>query len=300
MSRLHIYPAILAVSLIHLSLSAQTNIAIVDFGGKGVSSIEASALTDRLRTELFLTDRFSVLERELMAQILNEQGFQETGCISTECIVQVGRLIGVEQMVGGSISKVGNVYSVSARLVSVETGKIIKTSTYDHLGEIGDLLRFGMKSVAMELAGITTEERQLFPFPTTEVTPAKPPTSLDGEKKSVSGAFVRGLVLPGWGQFYTNNNRRGYLYLGLFIYGIVDFILGALIEIEPFASEFGPVTFLISEGIAYIIGSIDAAISADNYNKNLEKNKTIISKEVTNSPPLSSAVPDTTSTRYVE
>ena len=134
-------------------LKSQTHIAVVEFEGKNVSEPEASALTDRLRTELFRTGKFRVLEREMMDEILKEQGMQQTGCTSTECIVEVGRIIGVEKMVGGSISKVGTVYSISAKIVSVETGEIIVTATYDHIGELGDLLRIGMTDIAYQLAG---------------------------------------------------------------------------------------------------------------------------------------------------
>ena len=93
-----------------------------------------------------------MIERGMMEEILNEQGFQQTGCTSDECIVEVGRLIGVEQIVGGSISKVGRTYSVSARIVSIETGKILKTATYDFRGEIDDLLVSGMRKIAVKLA----------------------------------------------------------------------------------------------------------------------------------------------------
>ncbi len=140
-------------------IKSQINIVVIDFSAKNISSAEASALTDRLRTELFLTTNFRVVERELVNEILNEQGFQETGCVTNECIVRIGRLIGVEQIVGGSISRVGKIYSVSARIIQVETGEIIKISTYDHDGEIGDLLRHGMKIVAIELAGFETEKQ---------------------------------------------------------------------------------------------------------------------------------------------
>ena len=119
---------------------------------QGVTNDEASALSDRLRLELFKTMSFTVVERAMMEQILKEQGFQQSGCTTNECIVEVGRLIGVEQIAGGSISKIGSTYSVSARLVSVETGKILKTATYDFRGEIDDLLVSGMRQIAVKLA----------------------------------------------------------------------------------------------------------------------------------------------------
>jgi hypothetical protein len=59
-------------------------------------------------------------------------------------------------MVGGSVSKVGSVYSVSSRIIDVETGEISKMSSYDHIGDMGELLTKGMRFVAIEL----TKERK--------------------------------------------------------------------------------------------------------------------------------------------
>ena len=86
-----------------------------------------------------------------MDEIIKEQGFQQSGCTTNECMVTVGKLIGVEKIIGGSISQVGNVFSVSARIVNVETGEIETTGVYDHIGNIGELLTGGMKKVAYEL-----------------------------------------------------------------------------------------------------------------------------------------------------
>ena len=86
-----------------------------------------------------------------MEQIIKEQGFQQSGCSTDECMVEVGKLIGVEKIIGGSISQVGNIYSVSARIVNVETGEIENTGVYDHTGNIGELLTEGMMRVAVKL-----------------------------------------------------------------------------------------------------------------------------------------------------
>ena len=126
-------------------------IAVVDFTGNNVSNGDCRALTDRLRTELFNTKHYKVIEREMMEEIIKEQGFQQSGCSTDECMVEVGKLIGVEKIVGGSISKVGRTYSVSSRIVSVETGKILKGATYDYKGEIDELLTIGMRMVAVDL-----------------------------------------------------------------------------------------------------------------------------------------------------
>ena len=125
----------------------QQAIAVIDFNANNISDGEVKALTDRLRVELFKTKNYNVVEREMMDEVLKEQGFQQSGCATDECMVQIGRLVGVQSIVGGSISKVGSTFSISSRIVSVETGDIINTSTYDHKGEIDGLLTIGMKQI---------------------------------------------------------------------------------------------------------------------------------------------------------
>ena len=135
-----------------LSQSKKLSIAVLKLDAYGITDYEAATLTDRLRNELFKTRVFRVMEREQMEEILKEQGFQQTGCTSSECLVQVGQLIGVNRMVGGSIGKVGQTYTVSLRLIDVETGEIIKIATKDVFGKIDALLTASIPQIAKDIA----------------------------------------------------------------------------------------------------------------------------------------------------
>ena len=136
---------------IGLSFSQDITIAVLEFEGKGVSQSETSTLTDRLRDEMFNTGLYIVLERGKMDEVLKEQGFQQSGCVTSECAVEVGNMLGVQQMIGGSIGKVGSIYTVSARVIDVQTGEVLKSANYDHIGDIGQLLIKGMKEVVNQL-----------------------------------------------------------------------------------------------------------------------------------------------------
>jgi len=138
--------------LLTATLYAQTTIAVLDFDVNNVSQSDVRALSDRLRNELAQTGEFTVVERAQMEEILGEQGFQQSGLTSDDKLVEVGKLIGVEQMIVGSISKVGNIYTVSARIISVETATVLKAVSYDHSGSLDNLLRAGMREVALELS----------------------------------------------------------------------------------------------------------------------------------------------------
>ncbi len=131
----------------------RTSVAILDMEPKGVPEVEVSALSDRLRTELFRTDAFDVMERGKMQEILKEQGFQQSGACNTDaCAVEVGQLIGVEKMIGGSLGKVGRTYSVNLRMIDVRTGRMERSVTKDYEGDIDKLLTTVMKTVAQVMA----------------------------------------------------------------------------------------------------------------------------------------------------
>jgi TolB-like protein len=73
-----------------------------------------------------------LVKRGMMEEVLQEQGFQQTGCTSEECAVEVGQLLGVQNMIGGSIGRVGDTFTIDARMISVQSGVslVTKQKTY--------------------------------------------------------------------------------------------------------------------------------------------------------------------------
>ena len=140
------------------SLNAQLakdkkTVAILDFEGRGISQMEAATLTDRLMSEMVSTDAVILVERNQMNEIMEEQGLQQSGCTSAECAAEVGALLGVQNMVSGSFGKLGNTYTVDAKMFSVETGATIRASSKTHKGEVDGLLGI-IEIVAWELVGL--------------------------------------------------------------------------------------------------------------------------------------------------
>lgn len=99
-------------------------IAIMDIQPIDVSKNTARAVSDLIRTELFNTGYFRVVERSEMKSILKEQGFQMSGCTDTECAVQMGRLLSARKILVGSVSKLGKSFIINARIVDVEKGEM--------------------------------------------------------------------------------------------------------------------------------------------------------------------------------
>ncbi len=95
-----------------------------------------------------------------MTEILEEQGFQQTGCTDSQCAVQLGQMLNVQKIIAGSVDRVGEIYATSIRLIDVESGKIDHIASDDCIDcSIGNVLIQSMGNVAIELA--TQKETQL-------------------------------------------------------------------------------------------------------------------------------------------
>ena len=127
--------------------------AVLDFEGSGITIQESQVLTQRLGSELVQTKALIMVERNQMSEIMDEQGFQQSGCTSAECAAEIGLLLGVKKMITGSFGKLGNTYTIEARIFSVESGQTEKTVSKTYKGEVDGLLP-QIQIVAWELVGL--------------------------------------------------------------------------------------------------------------------------------------------------
>jgi TolB-like protein len=141
-------------------------IAVMQLKASGIGVEEAEALTERLRAELVKLDRFVVMEREQMDLLFKEHKFNMIGVVDEEEMVKLGKMIGVKFIVTGSVRKFGETYTVMAKMVDVETAKIIKSTTEDvRTDQLDILLTHVMGNVARKLAGLIVEKSSHFSAP---------------------------------------------------------------------------------------------------------------------------------------
>jgi hypothetical protein len=129
------------------------NIAVADITAYALSQGEAKTLTERVHSTLVSTDYFTVLSRSDMKAVLEAQRFQRTdACDDTACLVEMGKILSVQKIVGGTLGRVGSTYSVSLRFVDVETGKTEFSADDEWRGEADALLSL-VQDTAKALAG---------------------------------------------------------------------------------------------------------------------------------------------------
>jgi len=126
-------------------------LAIMDLQPQNLDKATAIMVSDLLRTELFNTGLFRIIERTEMDAILKEQEFQASGCTETECAVQIGRLLSAHKILVGTIGKLGEKYIINARIVDIERGEM-EFGDKAEAASLGDLSS-AVEEFANKLAG---------------------------------------------------------------------------------------------------------------------------------------------------
>ena len=139
-------------------LSGQENnsetVAVLPLTGTNIPNSELTIYSDRLDAELFKLKNYIFVERELMSEILTEQGFQQTGCTTDECAVKIGELLGVKFLITGSLGKLESLYTLNLKMIDVETGKIRYKYSYDCDCSSKELLISGLKNAVQGGFGV--------------------------------------------------------------------------------------------------------------------------------------------------
>ena len=183
-------------------------VAILDFEPRGISTLEAQTLTDRFATEINNTGKVVLVDRNSMREVMQEQGYTEVECSSEECAAEVGAMLGVQFMISGAIGKLGDTYTIDAKMFEVATGAAAKTINTTYEGKVDGLIT-EIEILAWEMMGL------------------KPPKSLANKRqggssqvaavsrgKSRFGAMMRSMIVPGWGQLYSDRKLMGWSILG--------------------------------------------------------------------------------------
>ena len=146
------------ISMTGQSLTAQNGnrplVAVLDLQTSGgILKSEALALSDRLRSEMEELKKFDLIERSQMDALLKEQAFSLSD-LSEDVAAKAGKLLSAEQIVVGTIGKVGRTYTVDVRLIDVASGKVVNSSKQDYAGPTEGLVQV-MRNIARIFAGLT-------------------------------------------------------------------------------------------------------------------------------------------------
>ena len=229
--------------LLNLSfLTAQINgksIAILDFEGIGINSIESSSLTDIFHSEVTKTNIVTLVDRTMIKQTLLEQNINQALCKTLECISKAGASLNVDLIMGGIFQKNKDSFSLEVNIYQVSNAMkpLVVTSLVD--GKVVVRKKFKestispIKTKKVIYNGTTDGFINAIEIAAWELMGLDPPVDKIKKEQNIAQdlitqnynrytTVIRSSLVPGLGQFYSGQKTWGWIWL------TSETILGAL------------------------------------------------------------------------
>ena len=181
---------LLVVGLVLCSIAAvvcgEPSLAVLDAVlDEGIDSAVMVPITEKIIEQVVASKKYVVLDRANIAQVLSEKEFQFSGMVKDTEIKQAGEYLGADFVGVARVSKVGETYFISAKIINVETGAITAQASAEKKGD-ADVVFELARTVGIKLMGgvLTPEEEAVL----VEAEPEKPRERLFAPKEEEKGA----------------------------------------------------------------------------------------------------------------
>jgi len=137
-------------AFITLSTVAQEKkVAVFDPAGDATSSIK-EIVREEISSSVVNRDGYTVLERQLINKVLEENKFQMGGLVDDSQISEIGKRMGANYVLVSSITSLGTNYYISCKMIEVLTARIDKqktTRTKDGVNDLVDVVQSMIKDM---------------------------------------------------------------------------------------------------------------------------------------------------------
>lgn len=141
--------------------SLKRNLAIIDFENRTTYEDIGSGPQDMLTSELWKSERFILLEREKVEEVIHEQDFSYSGRVTAEAAAKIGRILGADFIITGGITEAGLIkegkrtssrIAIDARLIDVTSTQIVLAETAYGIVE-GTDMNAAIRAAVIDLVG---------------------------------------------------------------------------------------------------------------------------------------------------
>lgn len=114
-------------------------LAIVNLTPQNVSFEDANIITGFIQEELFFAGQYELIERTQVEEVLKEYQSKQTGICDLKCAINVGKQLKANQIIMGTVGKLGEFFTVQIKTVDMETDKISNMSSIRAKCQLGEL-----------------------------------------------------------------------------------------------------------------------------------------------------------------
>ena len=136
---------------------SQTRVAIGDFQNRTnwafLDSWEQK-IPEFLQSELSGSPDIFLVERGNLKSILKEQSLTMAGLVDSSTAQQVGHLLSAEYIIAGTVNRVGKWYRIDAKIINVNSGKIISEKVQSkQAASLDQMVKLLANNLAYQLTG---------------------------------------------------------------------------------------------------------------------------------------------------
>ena len=117
-----------------LALPEKARIAVLPIELSGYGDEDLTVVRQNWRNMVesgFLENSFRVVDRDVVDNILKEQKFQRSGVVNTTTSVEVGKILGINMVLMGTVRVLasdGSKFHVELRIVNVQSAELMATT----------------------------------------------------------------------------------------------------------------------------------------------------------------------------
>ncbi len=187
----------------------KNTIAIIDFkntSNKRDLDYLQKAIPEALITRLAESGKLDIVERARLEDAIKEMQLSMTGIVDQSAAVEIGKAVGANAILVGSFLEIGGVIQLNARLIDVETSKVLIAKVVK--GRVGTEIFNLMDELAASIEQKLVGEKKAAPKVTKKITPPPSPRATPSApqpataKKGGGGKtllILGGLLLVGGG-----------------------------------------------------------------------------------------------------
>ena len=109
-----------------LESSSIEKIAIMDYSNSSdIHSNLGAYISDEITLQLFLKEKFQIIERDQLDYVISEQKLGSSGLIDNSSAIEIGNILSVDAIILGDISVIDNNISITTKAISAETSQIL-------------------------------------------------------------------------------------------------------------------------------------------------------------------------------
>lgn len=108
-------------------------LAVLEFTGAGADPIAVDVFSDGTRTaviKIINKEEILVMTRESISEIMKDMG-KDISCVEGECEVEIGRNIGADYIITGSIAQLDEEYILTLKFLDTHSGALLASETSD-------------------------------------------------------------------------------------------------------------------------------------------------------------------------